>query len=514
MRLWLGLLAVAVVTGGFAHRAAAQSADVRYWPLREINFPVPVDKIQDQNPRPTKLRFYAAANRGSFKLVTERGINDLEVIDADKNRRGFKFSSPADGEYDFALQFVYADGEASPRESELTAQYRVVFDTKPPVVRVTGAGSGIDWVVDDENLGPDAVTLQVRWQGTREWTNRTPREFRPRDGYTWNRADLTQPLEVRVLARDRAGLEMASRIVTLPTSGTGGSVTGNERPPSITPDDYRPSIDYVNTRNLTVESKLTRVTRSGVKAAHLWVKDDKTGWRKDKEVPVNITPNSPDTTIRIPYAATKDGLYGFIVIPVNGAGGKQDDPRSNDPAQILVQVDTEIPHVKIKKIHVAPGGAIGPKVEIEWEAVDPNLMPDPIVLEYAEERTAAEWKPIATKIANSGRYVWQVEDKNVWKFYVRVKAIDKASNQGEHVYEKEVIIDLDTPQAVIEGVRGGPRNRPQPTPTPSQPRRDPEPPPAFVPERPSPSPSSSIPTPDVKSPDLVAPPPLDFKPAR
>ncbi len=509
MRLRNGLLAIAVLAAAWsAPRAAAQVSDVRYWPLREINFPVPVDKIQAENPKPSKLRFYAAASRGQFKLVAERGINDLDTIDADKNRRGFKYASPSDGEYDFALQFVYPDGDVNPREAELTAQYRVVFDTRPPAVRVTAAGSGVEWVVEDENLGADAVTLQVRWQGTREWTNRTPREFRARDSYTWNRADLVQPLEVRVLAKDRAGLEMASRVVTLPTSGVGGTFVGNERPAPAPVDDFRPTIDYVNTRNLTVESKLTRVTRSGVKAAHLWVKDDKAGWRKDKEVPVNITPNSPDTTLRILYAATKDGLYGFIVIPVNGAGGKQDDPRASDTAQILVEVDTEIPHVKVKSVRVSPGGSIGPKVEIEWEAVDKNLMPEPIVLEYAEERTAAEWKPIATKIANTGRYVWQVEDKNVWKFHVRAKAIDKASNQGEHVYEKEVVIDLDTPQAVIEGVRGGPRGTPPP-------QRQPDPPPETIPDRPSVSPSPPpVKLPGVKPPDLVAPPSLDIKPLK
>lgn len=460
MRARFGILIAVLAAGSPARPAAAQGADAQFWPLREVNFPLNYDGILKETPRPAKVRFLAAPNRGAFKLVTERALADIDVIDPDKNRRGFKYVTPADGEYDFTMQFVYADGKVEPADDALTPLRRLIVDTRPPVVKVMAAGTGIEWVVEDENLGTDAVTLQVRWQGGREWTNRTPRDFRPRDGYSWTRADLKEPLEVRVLARDRAGLETVSRIVTLPTIGT--TTVGNERPPTTIPDDYRPQIDYVNTRNLTVESKLTRVTRSGVKAAHLWVKDDKSGWRKEKEIPVNIQPNAPDTTVRIPFSATKDGLYGFIVIPVNGAGGKQDDPRTGDAAQILVEVDTEIPHVKIKTIRVSPGGAVGPKVEIEWDAVDKNLMPDPIVLEYAEERTAENWKPIATKVANTGRYVWEVEDKNVWKFYVRAKAIDKASNQGEHVYEKEVVIDLDIPKAVIDGVKGGPRSGPPP----------------------------------------------------
>ena len=56
---------------------------------------------------------------------------------------------------------------------------------------------------------------------------------------------------------------------------------------------------------------------------------------------------------------TADGLYGFIVIPVNGADRKADDPRRTDPAQFLVEVDTKKPEVKVHTVRVSPGGATG-----------------------------------------------------------------------------------------------------------------------------------------------------------
>lgn len=438
--------------------------DVRYWPLRDINFPVPIDKIQAMNPRPAKLRFYAGADRSRFKMVAERAITDLDVIDSDRGRKGFRYSSPADGEYDFALQFVYADGDTQPREESLSAQYRIVFDTRPPLVRVAPTGTtGIEWAVEDENVGPDGVQLEVRWQGAAKWTPISPRAFSARDKYNWQGLNPSQPLEVRVVGKDRAGLEMASRIITLPNTGGGPGLppasgigrVGFDGAGETGDFPNRPQIDYVNHRSLTVESKLTRVTRSGVKTAHLWVNDGKTGWKKETEQPVSITATTPDPVIRIPYQAAKDGLYGFIMIPVNGAGGKQDDPRLNDPAQFLIEVDTEKPFVKVKTVRVTPGGLAGPRVEIEWDAQDKNLMPDPIVLEYSENPAGPTWKPIATKIPNTGRYVWEVDDKAVWKFYVRARAVDKASNSGEHVYEKEVIVDLEKPQAVIDRVHGG-----------------------------------------------------------
>lgn len=455
-------LAAFVLSGGTLW--AQDSGDVRYWPLREINFPVPVDRIQAMSPRPAKLRFHAARERGRFELVAEKSLADLEVIDADRNRRGFRYSSPSDGAYEFALQFVYADGDVTPTDAALSAQYKIIFDTRPPLVRLEPAGSsGVQWEVSDENADPEGVVLQVRWQGSNKWSPINPRPLNLRDRYTWQGLSPSQPLEVRIVAKDRAGLEMASRPLVLPNSGTTTSnpITGSFGDPyGVTPS--RPQIDYVNNVNLTIASKLTRVTRSGVKAAHLWVNEGKTGWRKftEESLVQPIDPSTPDPTIRMKYTAPKDGLYGFIVIPVNGAGGKQDDPRANDPAQILVEVDTELPYIKIKSIRVAPGGAVGPRVEIEWDAKDKNPMPEPIVLSYAETPNAPDsaWKLITpSPIADTGRYVWEVEDKNLWHFHVRASYVDKASNRSVDVYEKEVIIDLETPSAIIDRVVGSGR---------------------------------------------------------
>ena len=456
----VGLLAAFAVAGSLR----ADDPEPRYWPLREINFPVPAEKIQAMTPKPVKLRFHVAPERGKFKLATEKAVSDLEVIDVEKRLKGFRYASPADGEYDFALQFVYADGDLQPRDTELTTQYRIVFDTRPPLVRIAPLGnSGVEWSVEDENLKSDAVSLEVRWQGTQAWKAVSPRAFGNRDRYTWNGLPSDKTLEVRVIGRDKAGLEMASRAVTLPTTGNPNGLGLGDAPsrtPGVgtgfgNPTEFptQPEMLHVGHRNLTVESKLTRVTRSGVKAAQLWVNDGKVGWKLDKTQTVQILPTDPDPMVKIPYVASKDGLYGFIVIPINGAGGKQEDPKANDSAQLLVYVDTEKPVVQIRGVKVSAGGAIGPRVEIDWQVTESNPLPDPVTLEYAEEKTGP-WKPIATNIRDTGRHVWEVEDKNVWKFYIRAVAKDKAGNRGEHVYEKEIVIDLDKPAAVIEKVQG------------------------------------------------------------
>lgn len=483
MRHRLGL--IAAVLAALAAPARAQEPESQHWPLREINFPVSLDKIQAMNPRPSKIRFYVARDRGRFEREAERSLADLDVIDADRSRRGFRYTTPADGEYSFSIQLVYSDGDVNPRDADLVAHRRIVVDTRPPQVRIATVGtSGVEWEVVDDYARPDSVELQVKYKSQLRYTTVTPRAFGLRDRYTWtNGLSAQQPLEVRVVAKDRAGHEGVSRPITLPTGGSGAGVDAI-RPASDrtgtgfgNPDDFpnRPEISYVNSRNLTIESKLTRVTRSGVRAAHLWVNDGKAGWKLAKTEKVAIAATDRDPAVRIQHAVEKDGLYGFIVIPENGAGGKQDDPRPGDPAQFLIEVDTDKPFIKVKGHKVSPGSAVGPRVEIEWEATDKNLWGEPITLEYSTDKAGGPWQPITPgKVRNSGRYVWEVENKDLWRVYVRATALDKASNRSEHVYEKEIVIDLEKPAAVIEKVQGGPPSGEQdshrsPTPAPVSP---------------------------------------------
>jgi hypothetical protein len=151
---------------------------------------------------------------------------------------------------------------------------------------------------------------------------------------------------------------------------------------------------------------------------------------------------------------------------------------------VLVEVDTGKPHCRIEGVRVTPGGARGPLVEITWRAEDRNLMPQPVSLEYSLDQTAVQWREIKYRLDNNltketGRYVWEVPDTDLWKFWVRIRATDKAANTGEHVWDREVVIDLTTPAAGVQGVRpgkgpaGGPGDGPNLRVTP-RPDRQPE----------------------------------------
>src|SRR6188768_2329459 len=114
-----------------------------YWPRKRIDFPVPVKTIQEMNPRPEKVRLYAAEQGGRFKLVSEKAPENLdEFEDLRGNKlRGFTYTTRDDGEVTFATQRVFRDGKESPRTEDLAAESRVVFDTRPPSCQIAPLGT-------------------------------------------------------------------------------------------------------------------------------------------------------------------------------------------------------------------------------------------------------------------------------------------------------------------------------------------------------------------------------------
>ena len=460
--------AVAVVCAVLAAGAArAADPDVRYLSVLKADFPVPIDQILAAAPKPSKLRLHVRPDREAWREVAAKTPADLDSIGVDGNRRGFAYVAPADGAYDFCLQIEYPDGDRRPRDGELVPHQRVVFDTKPPAVQVARLGTtGIDWSVTDDNLRPDGVQIEARWPDRGgKFVVVTPRggPRKARDSYTWTGIEPGETLEVRIVARDRANQETVSPPIRLPGSGEGaglGALAGKSEMdpgPAGVAGGQQARVEYSTTRTLQITSTVKKVTRSGIAASHLWWRTPETNWAKvPREQKENIAAGAEKATIKWEYLATADGQYGFIVIPENGAGGKEDDPRPGDPAQFLIKVDTAPP--KVTEVTATPkAGPKGPRVEITWKATDENLSSTPVKIEYAEN-AAGQWKsvtPDGGPLPNTGRYYWDVDESvKAWKFFIKVTATDLAGLSGAGQTDKEVKIDLDTPRAVIDKVVG------------------------------------------------------------
>ncbi|MBY0460971.1 MAG: hypothetical protein K2V38_26930, partial [Gemmataceae bacterium] len=436
-----------------------------YWPQRSFGLPIDTVTLAKQEKKPTHLQLYYSLGRGPFQKGPKLAVGALDNINGDK--KGILFEAPRDGDYEFAVQLVYADGSVLPRTDALAPEQRVIIDATPPRVQLVAVGNGVEWKAADDNLLPE-VTLQHKWPTSSEWTTvdrvdpstKQKRPFRAADSYAW-KMEKGQQLDVRVIARDRAGHEGVSRVVRvspdtpatpvgLPKDGGGwGGAANLPQAP----------INFVNTLEFDIDYTVQKMGRSGIQAAHLFVLREVGDWAKVDRYPVKLMPeDKPPHAFSLKYKADREGTYEFIILPESGAGKRADDPRKGDPSMVLVVVDTTKPKVEITGVQVKPGGVRGPVVEITWTVSDANLMPQPVKLEWAVARDAKQWNEIKYRLDNdltstTGRYVWEFGDEKQWKFYVRAQATDKAGNVGEHVWGKEVVVDLETPSATIDKVR-------------------------------------------------------------
>lgn len=448
-----------------AHTQDGGELRPHYWPHRTVGIPVDVDRIAGLSPKPTDLQLYYSVNRSAFQKGPKLPLNGMQQLDGGK--KGFLFAAEKDGDFEFTVQFVYPDGSTSPKAEDLSPQVRTVIDSTPPTIKVAPSGNGVEWRATDDNLDPSGTKLECKWPTSAAWTEVTERPFRASDSFAW-KLPAGKTLEVRVVARDRAGNEGVSSVVRVPPE-TGVGVGLPKTPDWVNnPNLPAPPFQWVNTLDFDVDYTVQKMGRSGIQAMHLFVLKGNGNWELVQRFPVKLMPNDKEHSLSLPYKAKEEGVYGFYVVPESGANTKGPDPRRDDAPMMNVVVDKTPPYIQITGVQVQRG-ARGPVVEINWKAADPNLMPEPISLEWSTDAKAGKWNEIKYRLKNNltretGRYAWEVPDPELWKFYIRARAVDKASNTGEHVWgtrdgdkdkPAEVIVDLDTPSATINKVRGG-----------------------------------------------------------
>src|SRR5262249_28020090 len=147
-----------------------------------------------------------------------------------------------------------------------------------------------------------------------------------------------------------------------------------------------------------------------------------------------------------------EGVYGFTLVARSGVGLGERPPQLGDAPQVWVEVDLTRPTVQLQQVLVGRGPDKG-KLEISWTAQDKNLHATPITLSYATQ-AGGPWTPIpgAERIADKGRFVWQMPENVPYQFLLKVEAADKAGNIGEAVTPEMVKVDLSQPKVKILNV--------------------------------------------------------------
>jgi hypothetical protein len=197
-----------------------------------------------------------------------------------------------------------------------------------------------------------------------------------------------------------------------------------------------PGPRWVNSRSFALEYKLEDVGQQGVTKVELWgTRDNGQTWRSF----------AVDDDNRSPLQVTVDdeGIYGFRIV-VEAAGGPGGfTPRPGDRPELWIGVDLHRPQIELTGTEIGRGDLAG-RLILRWEASDDNLEPRPIGLFYSS-RPTGPWSTIATSLANTGQYAWQVERHVPPRIYLRVEARDLAGNLAAFQTNEPVTIDL--PQA-------------------------------------------------------------------
>jgi hypothetical protein len=155
-----------------------------------------------------------------------------------------------------------------------------------------------------------------------------------------------------------------------------------------------------------------------------------------------------------------EGDYGFVLVPVSGAGLSDGAPVAGTAPDLRVRVDTTSPVIKVYAPTADPTNKAA--LVLNWEATDKNFGRDPIAIEYAEA-PQGPWKsvtgtdgPAAAKVENSGQYSWQPPlNLASPKVYLRFTAWDLAGNKSEVVTPNPILVDLTKPKARIQGISTG-----------------------------------------------------------
>lgn len=215
------------------------------------------------------------------------------------------------------------------------------------------------------------------------------------------------------------------------------------------PEIDESEIRHTRLNRFELNYEVEAIGSRGVSAVELWgTRDGGQTWKHwgvdpDLESPFDIETNG-------------SGLYGFCIVVVGRNGLTSPAPRSGDPAEIYIRVDTDAPTVHITAARYGEGPEAGSLI-IEYQCEDEQLIKRPISLAYSES-AEGPWTTIAAGLENSGRYAWPADPRLPKQLYLRIEATDRAGNVGIESTSQPIAIHGLAPRARIRSFQPIDRN--------------------------------------------------------
>jgi len=234
----------------------------------------------------------------------------------------------------------------------------------------------------------------------------------------------------------------------LPPAGLEQMPTPQPAEPIDTPTADRPRL--TNTRRFSLDYDIQSVGPEGVSAVELWGTND--GGRTWAKWGVD-----PDNTSPFDVEVNHEAVYGFRIVVVGKNGLATSTPQPGDAADIWVGVDLTRPQAKLTGAAYGQGEAAG-KLDITWQAGDPNLSSRPITLSIGD-RPDGRFSPIATAIPNTGHFLWEYDPRIPRQIYLRLEVRDDAGNVGIDQLTEPIKVEGLEPKAQIRGITPVPAGR-------------------------------------------------------
>lgn len=199
----------------------------------------------------------------------------------------------------------------------------------------------------------------------------------------------------------------------------------------------------VKSRQFNIDYRIDDIGPSGVSTIELFVSQN----NGDKWYRYGV-----DEDHRSPFEVEvpSDGVYGFVMRVVSGAGLTDPAPQPGERPEISIVVDSSPPVVNLFPLQQGQG-ADANRILITWKATDQKLADRPIALSYAANPDGP-WQQISDWLPNTGQYIWNVGQGIPPRLYVRVVARDAAGNLARVDTPQPVLVDLAKPTARIVDV--------------------------------------------------------------
>lgn len=205
------------------------------------------------------------------------------------------------------------------------------------------------------------------------------------------------------------------------------------------PSEHR----VVKSRRFNIDYRIDDIGPSGIATIELFVSQNngdkwyRYGRDEDHHSPFEVEVPS-------------DGVYGFVMRVVSGAGLTDPAPQPGERPEISIVVDSSPPVVNLFPLQQGTG-ADANRILITWKAADQKLADRPIALSYSASPNGP-WQQISDWLPNTGQYIWNVGQGIPPRLYVRVVARDAAGNLARVDTPQPVLVDLAKPTARIVNV--------------------------------------------------------------